>query len=177
MLTVADIMTKTVFTIRSSAKVQQAIALMQEKQVRSLIVEQAVAGGAYGIITERDIVYKVTADGVDPVSRMVGEIMQQPCVVTSPHISLPAVAREMRDQGIQRLPVVENGVMIGVVSLTDIVMKSDVAAIDLPKNFADRVEVALRHKRLNWTETEQVEQEGEMARSVLSELSVEPHMC
>lgn len=173
MWTVADIMTKTVFTIRSSAKVQQAIALMQEKQVRSLIVERDVAAGAYGIITEQDIVYRVTATGIDPTSIMVGEIMQQPCAVTSPDISLPAVAREMRDQSIQRMPVVEDGVMVGVVSVTDIVMKSDVASVDLPNDFAERVEMALRHKRLHWNEAGQVDRDGEMARSVLAELSVD----
>ena len=172
MWTVADIMTKTVFTIRSSAKVQQAIALMQEKQVRSLVVERDVAGGAYGIITEQDIVYRVTTTGIDPNSIMVGEIMQQPCAVTSLDTSLPAVAREMRDKCLQRLPVVEDGVMVGVVSTTDIVMKSDVASVDLPNDFAERVEMALRHQRLNWNEAEQGNRDCEMARSVLAELSV-----
>ena len=113
MWTVAHIMTTTVFTIRSSAKVQQAIALMQEKQVRSLIVERAVAGGAYSIITEQDIVCKVTANGIDPSSMMVGEIMQQNCAVTAPHISLPAIARAMRDHSIQQMPVVEDAAIIG----------------------------------------------------------------
>ena len=173
MWTVADIMTKTVFTIRSSAKVQQAIALMQEKQVRSLIVEQDVAGGAYGIITEQDIVYRVTTTGIDPNSIMVGEIMQQPCAVTSMTVSLPAVAREMRDQNIQRMPVVEDGIMVGVVSTTDIVMKSDVASVDLPNDFAERVELALRHQRLHWNEAGKVDQNGEMVRSILAELSVD----
>ena len=175
MWTVADIMTKTVFTIRSTAKVQQAIALMQKKQVRSLIVEREVAGGAYGIVTERDIVYKVTAAGLDPANTMVGSIMQHTCAVTSPQLSLPAVAREMRDKGVQRLPVVEDGVMVGVISITDIVMKSDVASVDLPKDFAHSVEVALRHQRLHWNEEGQLEKESENARSVLIELNAESH--
>lgn len=173
MWTVADIMTKTVFTIRSTAKVQQAVALMQEKQVRSLVVEREVAGGAYGIITERDIVYRVTAAGLDPTNVMVGEIMQSDCAVTSPHLSLPAVARELLDKGLQRLPVVKDGVMVGVVSITDIVMKSDVSSVDLPKDFAHTVEVALRHQRLHWNESGQTDPESEIARSVLSELNTE----
>ncbi len=133
MWTVADIMTKTVFTIRSSAKVHQAIALMQEKQVRSLVVERDVAGGAYNIITEQDIVYQVTATGGDQTSTMVGEIMQQPCTVTSLEVSLPEAAREMCDKGIQRMPVVEDDRVVGMISLTDIVMKSDVASVELPQ--------------------------------------------
>ena len=173
MRTVADIMTTTVFTIRSSAKVQQAIALMQGKQVRSLIVERETAGGAYGIVTERDIVYKLTAVGKDPTIVMVGEIMQRPCATISPHVNLPDVAKVMRDKGIQRMPVVEDKAMIGVVSITDIVMKSDVASVDLPKDFARRVEVALRHKRLQWNDEDQTEQESQAIEAVLSELGVE----
>ncbi|EDX83495.1 CBS domain pair protein [Synechococcus sp. PCC 7335] len=173
MWTVADIMTKTVFTIRSTAKVQQAIALMQGKQVRSLVVEREVAGGAYGIITERDIVYKVTAAGMDPANVMVGEIMQSDCAVTSPQLSLPTVARELRDKGLQRLPVVEDGMMVGVVSISDIVMKSDVTSVDLPKDFAHSVEVALRHQRLHWNEAGQTDPETEIAQRILSELNAE----
>lgn len=173
MRTVADIMTTTVLTIRSSAKVQQAIALMQEKQVRSLIVERETASGAYGIVTERDIVYKVTAVGKDPVLVVVGEIMQRPCAVVSPHMSLPDVAKDMRDKGVQRMPVVEDNAMVGVVSITDIVMKSDVASVDLPKDFAQRVEVALRHKRLQWNDRAQTEQEHQAIEAVLAELSIE----
>ncbi len=131
------------------------------------MVERDVAGSAYGIVTEQDIVYRVTATGIGPNSMMVGEIMQQPCTVTSSDISLTAAAREIRDQGLQRMPIVEDGVMVGVVSTTDIVMKSDVASVDLPNDFAERVEIALRHQQLHWNEAEQVNQDSEMTRSVL----------
>ncbi len=100
--------------------------------------------------------------------------MQQPCIVTSPQLSLPAVAREMREQDLQRMPVIENGEIAGVVSITDVVMESDVASVDLPKGFAERVEVALRRKRLHWDEAGTTNPDRKMAESVLSELSTEP---
>lgn len=174
MWTVADIMTATVFTIRSSAKVQRAIALMQEKEVRSLIVEKETACGVYGIISERDIVYKVIAVVADPTAVMVGEVMQRPCTAISPHASLGTAARKMRNQGIQQMPVVKDSVLFGVVTITDIVMNSDVALVDLPKDFAERVEMALRHKRLHWSEESQMREESKMVRAVLAELSAEP---
>ena len=79
MLTVADIMSRETCTIRSSAKLTQAVLLVQQKQVRSLIVEREVQGGTYGILTAQDIVYKVVAKCLDPDSTIVGELMGTPC--------------------------------------------------------------------------------------------------
>lgn len=166
MLTVADIMTSEVFTIRSSAKVIEAIALMQKKKVRSLIVEKAVQGGAYGIITECDIVYGVTAKSADPTKVMVCEIMQSPCIVVEPNLSLPTVANRFLDAGIQRAPVIENDQLVGVVSISDIVMKSNIETVELPSDLSEQIEVALRHRRLGWNDDNQLKKESEVALEV-----------
>ena len=171
MLTAAAVMTTDVFTIRSSAKVTQAIALMQEKHVRSLIVEQAVQGGAYGIVTERDIVYKVMAKSDDPLHVMVCEIMTSDCIPIEPTLSLLSVAKRFAEANVQRAPVVDEGKLVGVISITDIIMKSDVRTIELPSDWAHQVEVALRHKKLCWGEDCQIEEESAIARKVLEELS------
>lgn len=171
MLTVADIMTANVFTIRSSAKLTQAILLMQQQQVRSLIVEREVQGGAYGILTGEDIVYKATAKCADPSSTMVCELMSAPCLAVEPDLSLPALAQRFLAAGVRRAPVIEDGRLLGVVSITDIIMRSNVESIHLPCDLSEKIEVALRHSRLNWTEDSQLEQECEAARQVLSELS------
>jgi CBS domain-containing protein len=171
MLTVADIMTDDVFTIRSSAKVTQAIALMQEKQVRSLIVEKAVQGGAYGIITERDIVYKVMAESADPLHVMVCEVMESDCVTLKPTSGLREVAQCFADENIRRAPVVDQGRLLGMLSISDIIMKSNVETVELPSDWAQQVEVALRHKQLCWGDDCQLEEESAIARQVLEELS------
>jgi len=170
MLTVAEIMTTDVFTIRSSAKVVQAIALMQEKKVRSLIVEKASQNGAYGILTERDIVYKVTAKSADPFNIMVGEIMNTPCIVVEPTLSLSEVAKRFLDEGIQRAPVIKDGRLVGVVSITDIIIKSNIDTVELPRDWSHRVEVALRHQRLCWGKACDLEQESEAVSEILEEL-------
>lgn len=170
MLSVADIMTTDVFTIRSSAKVTQAIALMQEKYVRSLIVEKAVQGGAYGIITECDIVYKITAKSADPENIRVCEIMQTPCIAVKPDLNLSTAAKRFARGSIQRAPVVHKGELVGIVSVTDIIMNSNVKDIHLPRNWAQQVETALRHRRLCWGEACDLEQESKIGREILREL-------
>ena len=170
MLTVANIMTSEVFTIRSSAKVTQAIALMQAKHVRSLIVEKTTQNGAYGIITARDIVYQVAAKSVDPANIMVCEIMRSPCITVEPGLTLVEVAKRFAEAAIQRAPVVVDGQLVGVVSVTDIIMKSNIEAVDLPRNWSQQVEVALRHRRLCWGEACDLEKESELARGILEEL-------
>lgn len=170
MPTVADIMTPKVLTIRSSAKVTQAIALMQKNQVRSLIVERETADGAYGILTERDIVYNVTAKCADPDHTMVCEIMKNPCTVVEPDLSLPQLAQRLAEAGIQRAPVVQDRLLLGIVSITDIIMKSNVEAVDLPDDLSQQIETSLRHQRLGWDEEDSLMQGSKAARQVLEEL-------
>ena len=170
MLTVSDIMTTDVVTIRSSAKVAQAIALMQSQNVRALIVEKAVKGGAYSMLTERDIVYRLTAQDKDPTHVMVCEIMSAPCIVVKPTLSLTALAKAFLEAEIQRAPVVDEGQLVGIVSIRDIIMNSNVEPVELPDDWAGKVEAALRHKRLCWGEERQTSEEDRVAREVLEEL-------
>ncbi|MEL6489140.1 MAG: CBS domain-containing protein [Cyanobacteria bacterium J06621_3] len=170
MITVADIMSSRVFTIRSSAKVTQAIALMQAHKVRSLVVEKAVKEGAYGIVTERDIAYKVIATSADPLHVMVCEIMESPCIQLSADLSLREAAKRFREANIQQAPVVDNKRLMGTVAIADIIRSTNVEDVHLPADWAQQAETALRHKRLCWGDDCQLEEESEVARGVLLEL-------
>lgn len=66
MMKAKEIMTKEVFTIRGSATVAEAVALMKDKKLRALVVERRSEDDPYGIVSETDIVYKVAAYGHDP---------------------------------------------------------------------------------------------------------------
>ena len=123
MLTVADIMTRTVQTIERTASVEAAIAQMQAHGLRSLIVNRPTQDMPYGIVTERDIVYKVFARGLAPARLQVQNIMRQPCIAIAPNLPLQVVAQVLSDSGIQRAPVIQNGELLGVLSVTDLVMK------------------------------------------------------
>lgn len=139
MLTIRDIMTRSVVMIRSSATVENAIWLMQAKGVRSLIVDKCHAEGSYGIVTEKDIVYNVIARGEDPTHVRVLSIMRQPCIQIPISATVQEAAQILADAGIHRAPVIENHDLLGIVSVTDILTKGssvnppqdDLASMDL----------------------------------------------
>lgn len=118
----ADIMTRDVLTIRGSDTVASAVKVMREKKLRSLIVDRRHDQDAYGIITETDIVYKVTAYGLDPKTVRIHEVMTKPCIVVSPDLEVEYVARLFANTRIRRAPVVE-GKLLGIISTSDILGK------------------------------------------------------
>ncbi|PSN19275.1 hypothetical protein C7271_08150 [filamentous cyanobacterium CCP5] len=123
MLTVADLMTEAVHTISSSATVAEATRLMQRTQLRALIVERRQQDLPYGIVTEQDIVFKVVARELDSSRVIVQDIMRQPCIGVSPDLTIKAAALLFADSGTQRAPVVADGRLLGIISVTDILMK------------------------------------------------------
>ncbi len=124
MLTAADIMTKDVATIRSSATVAEAVRLMKARDWQALIVERRHSQDAYGIITKSDIVYKVIAYGKDPNQVRVYEIMTKPCIVVNPDLAVEYVARLFADHHLLRAPVIQ-GTLLGIISLDDILGRSN----------------------------------------------------
>jgi CBS domain-containing protein len=130
MLTAADIMTKDVATIRSSASVAEAVKLMKARNWRALIVDRSYSQDAYGIITDSDIAYKVIAYGKDPTKVRVYEIMTKPCIVVNPDLSVEYVARLFAEHKLQRAPVIQ-GKLLGIVSISDIIAESKF--VELPR--------------------------------------------
>ncbi|MGB3137301.1 MAG: CBS domain-containing protein [Nodosilinea sp.] len=123
MLTVADIMTPHVTTIISGAAVAEAINLMQQRQIRSLLVEHPSQDMPFGMVTERDIVYTVVARGHDPEKVLVQDIMRQPCISLEPGLTIQEASQVLSDTGVQRAPVVQDGDLLGLISVTDILMR------------------------------------------------------
>lgn len=123
MLTVADIMTPNVTTIASGATVADAIDLMQRQQIRALLVEHPDQDMPFGMVTERDIVYTVVARGHDPAKVLVQDIMRQPCISLDPDLTVQEASQVLSDTGVQRAPVVQAGQLLGVISVTDILMR------------------------------------------------------
>lgn len=119
-----DIMNTNVVTIKGSASVAEAIKKMKEHGIRSLIVDRRTEDDAYGTITQRDIVYKVVAKGLDPKTVEVSEVMTKPLVVINPNLDVKYVARLLANTGLSRAPVISDHKLVGVVSLTDITNKA-----------------------------------------------------
>ena len=124
MMQAQEIMTKNVVTISGSATIAEAVKSMKDKGLRALIVERRSDSDPYGIVTETDIVYKVAAFGHDPKQMRVYEIMTKPCVMVNPDLGVEYVARLFANTRIRRAPVVK-GELLGVISISDILNKSD----------------------------------------------------
>lgn len=172
MTTVRDIMTRSVVVINSSATIEDAIWLMRAKQVRSLIVEKQFEDAPYGIITEKDIVYGVTAKGKDPKEVFVGSLMQRPCIEIPSYLCVEEAAQALADVGIHRAPVVENNKLLGVLSVTDILIKG---SIDTPEQdqLSVKIKAALQQARIIDDKEEQVRQECNLAWQVYEEMQSE----
>ncbi|MEO0430592.1 MAG: CBS domain-containing protein [Cyanobacteria bacterium J06656_5] len=168
MLFVKDIMTKPVIVIRSSATVENAIWLIRTKRVRSLIVETAEEQGPYGILTERDIVYKVIAKGRSPHFVRVGSIMRCPCIRMPMNASLQEAAQIFSATGVHRAPVIEDDRLVGIVSLTDLLMKGHPGAGSRDE-LSQKVQTALQHARIIDDEDAQIQQECDIAWQALEE--------
>ncbi|MGB7441078.1 MAG: CBS domain-containing protein [Coleofasciculaceae cyanobacterium] len=124
MMKAVEIMSKEVVTIRGAAKVAEAVNIMREKSLRALIVDRTHDQDAYGIVTETDIVCKVTAFGKNPKEVRVYEIMTKPCIVVNPDLGVEYVARLFVNNGIHQAPIIQKG-LLGIISITDILIKSD----------------------------------------------------
>lgn len=118
-----DIMTTDVVTVDGNATVAEAVKLMKARKVRALIVDRRSEEDAYGILTQRDIAYRVLAAGKDPGAVRVHEAMTKPLVVVNPDLDVKYVARLMAQQGLSRAPVLYEGKLQGVVSISDLIEK------------------------------------------------------
>ena len=143
---VEDIMTKEVVTISGSATVAEAVKLMKDKGLRALIVEPRSDRDPYGMVTETDIVYKVAAYGNDPKTLRVFEIMTKPCITVTPDLGVEYVARLFANTRIRRAPVVE-GKLLGIISISDIMHKSDFVEKPMQLFIEDRIDAAREDAR------------------------------
>ena len=117
-MNVGEIMTRNVYTVGPPATVKTATKLMREKDVGSLVVMED--DKPVGVITERDIVVEVTSKKLKPTEITVGEIYSSPLVSISPETSVKDAGRIMLDKNIRRLPVAQEGELVGIVTEKDI---------------------------------------------------------
>ncbi|TET92913.1 MAG: CBS domain-containing protein [Desulfobacteraceae bacterium] len=116
----ADVMTKNVVYIEGNETVANAIRLMKEKGVSSLVVNRRDLEDTWGIMTRKDVVSKVVNPGRDPDEIRVFEIMTKPLVMISPGLELKYCARLFNQTGIRRAPVFDGKEIVGILSNTNI---------------------------------------------------------
>ncbi len=171
MLKAIDIMSA-VAKIRGSATVADAVKIMRENNVHALIVDRRHDQDAYGIITETDIVYKVTAYGKDTKRVRVCDIMTKPCVVINPDLGVEYVARLFANTGIHQAPVIQ-GDLLGIVTIHDILVKGDF--VEQPKEIVleQRIKAAIEQARKISAEKGASSSEAAVAWDEVEELQAE----
>ena len=165
----ADIMTTKVLMIDSLATVAEAIALMQNNKVRSLIVKPG-EDKAFGIVTETDIIYKVATNDVDPESILVYQIMTKPCIVVNPDLELKNVARLFAETGISRAPVIREH-LLGIISVTDLLMKAKIYSQPVDNPLSSKIKETLLHNRVALDLQTEIDRECEAAWDVVEKYS------
>jgi CBS domain-containing protein len=82
-------------------------------------------GQICGIVTDRDIVVRAVAEGWDPATTELADICSQDLTTVSPSDSIDRAVQLMRQKAVRRLPVVENGRAVGIVSIGDLALERD----------------------------------------------------
>ncbi|MBS3773336.1 MAG: CBS domain-containing protein [Candidatus Thermoplasmatota archaeon] len=115
---ISDVMTDNPVIISRKASVIDAAREMKGEDVGSIIVVDD--GAPVGIATESDILRKVVAEGKDAAEISVDDIMSHPPVTITPDDNMMDAIRLMNDKKIRRLPVVDNGKLVGMVTEGDL---------------------------------------------------------
>jgi CBS domain-containing protein len=116
---VKEVMTDGVIAIEKDKTVVQAAKLLEEEGIRGLVVVEN--GEAVGVIVCRDIAYQVVADGLDPSSTKVDEVMSTDLIVAEQTELLDDVAMAMVRNNISRVPVVRDDMLVGILTQSDII--------------------------------------------------------
>ncbi len=115
---VTEIMTEApIDTIERGLTAAFAANVMKERARGSLVVVDG--GKPVGIITERDFVRRVIAENKSTATK-IGDIMSEPLITVGPEATISSAANIMYKNGIRRLPVIEGGRLLGMVTSTDL---------------------------------------------------------
>jgi CBS domain-containing protein len=121
--TIQDVMTPNPRTVGTEFPLRQAAEIMRDQDVGSVVVTEG--DDVCGIVTDRDIAVRAVAAGRDPNETKVAEVCNRDVVSLSPDQSIDDAIRLMRDENIRRLPVLEGGKAVGIVSLGDLAIARD----------------------------------------------------
>ena len=115
---VRDIMTKNVVTIEVNRTALEAAKIMAEKGISSLIVLKDQ--DPVGIVTERDFVKKICIKELNVSHVKVNEVMSKIRTFADPEIPIEVAVQRMVNHKIRRLPIMEDGKVVGIITVTDL---------------------------------------------------------
>ena len=115
---VHDCMTTKPISVSSESSLEKCAKVMCENHVGALVIKDNHK--SKGLITEQDIVRNVLAKGINPLTKKVKDFMETELITIAPDDDIYEALIKMRDSNIRHLPVVENGKMMGLVTLKDV---------------------------------------------------------
>jgi CBS domain-containing protein len=108
-----------VLTVACDTKVRDVVALLADRKIGAVPVVRA--GGVAGIMSERDVIYRLRSDGACILDWTVEQIMTAPAITVEPSTEIMSALSLMTRRRIRHLPVVEGETLIGLVSIGDLV--------------------------------------------------------
>lgn len=109
---------RNVYSVSSTVTIFEAVAEMNRNRVGSVLVIDG--GKLVGIFTERDVLRRVVGAGVDPKTTMVADVMTAGVMTISPEATIDETMRIFTEKRCRHLPVVDNGKLVGTISIGDI---------------------------------------------------------
>jgi len=133
---VNQVMSKNVLTVDKSTSIQESAQNMKKSNIGCVIVIEDTK--PIGIVTERDFVTKVAAEG-RPLFTEISEVMSSPLITIDPEETIWEASEMMKEKKIHKLPVRENEQIIGIVTTTDIVKISSVGSDSQMRKICDQI--------------------------------------
>ncbi|MGD2201356.1 MAG: CBS domain-containing protein [Candidatus Bathyarchaeota archaeon] len=122
-LRIEDVLIRKVVTVPSDCTVEEAVKTMDRHSTSCLVILSE--GRVDGIVTNRDMVYRLVAEGLDPSTTYVQEIATSPVVLLKPDDYLGEAIKIMLQKKIKKIPLVnvegENARLVGLLSFSDLV--------------------------------------------------------
>lgn len=120
---VREIMTTDLVTTRPSTTVTEAARLMRDANIGNVLIKDA--DRLVGILTDRDVTIRVVAEGTDCNTAQVGDFMTRELFTAMPDWDVEDAVDIMGEEQIRRLPVVEDGRLVGILALGDIAVEPE----------------------------------------------------
>lgn len=120
---IREIMTKNPEILDVQSTILDAARIMRDKNIGDVLVRDE--DGLCGIVTDRDLVVRAVAEGMDPSTTTLDEVCSEEVVQLDPDDTVEDAIRLMREKHVRRIPVTEENEIIGVVSLGDLAIERD----------------------------------------------------
>jgi CBS domain-containing protein len=121
--TIRQVMTKDPVTVDATASTVDAARRMLERDLGAVIVVRD--GAICGVVTDRDVVVRVVAEGRSPAETPIGDACSSELISVRPDEPLEKAVDLMRRHAVRRLPVVEHDRAVGIVSIGDLAVERD----------------------------------------------------